>query len=71
MSEMEDIFMMVVKVDRGGEYSTEEDKEDVARKAEEMFLALDEDGDGELSQEEFINGCLCDEELVRQLRQTD
>ena len=33
-----------------------------------MFLALDEDGDGEVSQEEFIKGCLCDEELVRQLK---
>ena len=68
MSEMEDIFMMVLKEERGGEYNTEEDKEDVARKAEEMFLALDEDGDGEVSQEEFIKGCLCDEELVRQLK---
>ena len=39
----------------------------VVEKAEEMFAMLDDSGDGEVSQEEFIAGCMQDEDLVKML----
>ena len=32
-----------------------------------MFAELDDSGDGEVSQEEFVEGCMQDEDLVRML----
>ena len=59
-----------------------EEKEAVREKAKDMFAELDDSGDGEVSQvklrqfpalhtipgqEEFIQGCMQDEELLRML----
>ena len=84
---MVSIFLMMCQ----GEESEEEEGDKVAmeevikNKAEEMFINLDMDGDGELTeaninndiifltkcfnhhQEEFMTGCLSDEDLMRQL----
>ena len=67
LSEMEDIFLILHKEENGAEIENQEDMKDISRKAEDMFFALDEDGDGELTQEEFIRGCVADEDLMRQL----
>ena len=32
-----------------------------------MFAELDDSGDGEVSQDEFVEGCMQDEDLVRML----
>ena len=47
-------------------YSREE-RESVIERAKEMFAELDDSGDGDLSQEEFVEGCMQDEDLVRML----
>ena len=44
-----------------------EEKESVIEKAKEMFADLDGSGDGEVSQDEFVEGCMQDEDLVRML----
>ena len=44
-----------------------EERECVIEKAKEMFAELDDSGDGEVSQEEFVEGCMQDEDLVRML----
>ena len=67
LTEMEDIFLILHKEENGEEIENQEDMKDISRKAEDMFFALDEDGDGELTQEEFIRGCVADEDLMRQL----
>ena len=40
---------------------------EIERKAEEMFTNLDEDGDEKVTLDEFIKGCMSDEELLKQL----
>ena len=44
-----------------------EEKESVIEKAKEMFADLDGSGDGEVSQDEFVEGCMQDEDLARML----
>merc|ERR1711974_32595 len=42
-------------------------KDSAKERAEQIFLALDFNQDGELCENEFVTGCLQDEELVRVL----
>jgi len=37
------------------------------KKAEQLFVSLDADGDGCLTQDEFVFGCLKDQEFIRQV----
>ena len=39
-------------------------KDSAQERAEKIFEQLDIDGDGELTEEEFIRGCLIDDDLV-------
>ena len=47
--------------------NSREERESVIERAKEMFAELDDSGDGDLSQEEFVEGCMQDEDLVRML----
>ena len=38
------------------------------KRARELFAALDEDGSGSLTEDEFIDGCMTDEAFVQLLR---
>ena len=35
-----------------------------------MFAALDDSGDGEVTADEFVDGCMQDEDLVKLLSET-
>ena len=38
------------------------------KRARELFAALDEDGSGSLTEDEFISGCMTDEAFVQLLQ---
>ena len=73
--EMVNIFMMMYKDHERKETDEDEELEDawktvereVIKKAEDLFHDLDADGDGEVTEEEFIKGCLKDEDLSKHL----
>lgn len=64
------IFVQIYEGDDGDHSKTEEEKEAVIEKAKDMFAELDDSGDGEVSQEEFIEGCMKDEDLVKMLSES-
>ena len=58
--EMVEIFSML--------YLSESLDENLAiERAEKVFHMLDADNDGDVTEEEFVNGCLEDEDLVKEL----
>ena len=40
----------------------------IGKRARELFEALDEDGNGSLTEDEFVEGCMTDEAFVQLLR---
>ncbi|XP_023335010.1 neuronal calcium sensor 2 isoform X2 [Eurytemora carolleeae] len=60
MGEMVEIFCLMYSIQG---YTEEEATE----RAEKIFKSLDNNGDGTLEEEEFIKGCLADEELLELL----
>ena len=79
LAEMVEVFKLVYNDREGG--NSQKDIDKVTRKAEDMFDILDADGNGKISQvskilntdesfpyqDEFVSGCLADEDLVREL----
>ena len=43
------------------------DESRAVERAEEIFNILDFNKDGDISKEEFINGCMADDELVQEI----
>ena len=41
---------------------------DAGKRAKELFEALDDDGNGSLTEEEFVEGCMTDDAFVNLLR---
>merc|ERR1719378_1003967 len=60
IEEMVDIFSLMYSVQG---YTEEEGKE----RAEKIFETLDKNGDGSLAEDEFIKGCLLDQQLLEML----
>jgi len=72
LKEMTDIFVMLFQADNIGDDANQrlyklEIREEAIKKAELLFHALDADGDGSLTQDEFVFGCLKDEEVIAQV----
>ena len=64
MNEMKEIIVALYEIDG---ISTE----NAETNAEHIFNALDVDGDGEITEEEFVRACMDDEDFVRLLNSGD
>ena len=68
--EMMSMFLMMCQQPNSEETDPMERKleaKEIGRKAEELFRDLDEDGDEKVTLEEFINGFMTNEELMKQI----
>ena len=68
--EMMSMFLMMCQQPNSEETDSMERKleaKEIGRKAEELFRDLDEDGDEKVTLEEFINGFMTNEELMKQI----
>lgn len=64
------MFLMMCQQPNSEETDSMERKleaKEIGRKAEELFRDLDEDGDEKVTLEEFINGFMTNEELMKQI----
>ena len=50
-----------------GTNSSNRPQDSAEERAKSIFAKMDENGDGQLTQEEFLKGCLQDEELSKML----
>jgi len=73
MEEMKSMFVMMCQETEQNKLEPTELKlfiKGLEQKAEEMFEELDADSDGFLTQDEFIDGCMQNEDVMKHLEST-